>query len=80
MTPFGEPPAADYMTLIIIRYPLMRALIAAMVGLLCATTLSAQPASSTLVVDLTDATGSALPGVAISVVNQATRVERIASY
>jgi hypothetical protein len=37
---------------------------------------SAQPASSTLVIDLTDPTGTVLPGASITVVNQATAVER----
>src|SRR6187200_2982819 len=54
----------------------MRALIAAVLVLLAAAVASAQPASSTLIIDLTDATGTILPGVSITVVNQATAVER----
>jgi hypothetical protein len=54
-------------------------LIAAVLAHLIAATASAQPASSTLVVDVTDTSGAALRSVAISVVNQASAVERIAS-
>jgi hypothetical protein len=57
----------------------MRASIAAVIAFLIAVTAFAQPASSTLVIDLTDTTGAALSGVSISVINQATAVQRIAS-
>jgi hypothetical protein len=47
--------------------------------LLIAASVHGQPATSTLVIDAADATGSALRGVAIVVVNQATLVERLAT-
>ena len=57
----------------------MRALIAASFVLLVIAPAFAQPASSTLVIDVSDATGTAMAGVAITVVNRATAVERQAS-
>jgi len=57
----------------------MRTFVAAIGALVIASTVTAQPSSSTLVIDVTDATGGTLGGVAISVVNQATAVERLAT-
>ena len=57
----------------------MRTLIAAVLVLVVSGAAAAQPASSTLVIDVSDATGAALAGVAIAVINQSTAVERQAS-
>jgi hypothetical protein len=57
----------------------MRTRLAAVAALLVASTVYGQPSSSTLVIDVTDATGAALGGVALAVLNQATAVERIAT-
>ncbi len=57
----------------------MRTLVAVVAALLVASTVSGQPVSSTLVIDVTDATGAALRGVVITVVNQATAVQRTAT-
>ena len=47
--------------------------------LVFAPAISAQPATATLFLQVSDSTGARVPGVALSVVNQATRVERIAT-
>ena len=44
-----------------------------------ATTLHAQPLTATLLIEVVDSTGAALPGVALSVVHPAAGVERVAT-
>ncbi len=46
--------------------------------LACALPADAQPLTATLLIEVTDSTGAALPGVALSVVHRASGVERIA--
>ena len=46
--------------------------------LACAVPADAQPLTATLLIEVTDSTGAALPGVALSVVHRASGVERIA--
>ena len=50
---------------------------ALVLALACAGAVSAQPLTATLLVEVQDSTGAALPGVALSVVHQASGVERL---